>query len=90
MRKKVFGVVAMAAIAAAASWNFNESKNEVVLTGLALDNVEALASNEDGSSTNWDCWSQEKSGSGYWRCGPTCTWIDGKGGKGDSGKCYKN
>lgn len=43
MRKKIFGVVVMAAIAAAASWNFNQSKNEVVLTDLALANVEALA-----------------------------------------------
>lgn len=47
MRKKIFGVVVMAAIAAAANWSFNQSKNEVVLTDLALANVEALARGEN-------------------------------------------
>ena len=46
MKKKIFGAVLIAAMALAAGWNFNQSKNEVVLSDLALANVEALASGE--------------------------------------------
>lgn len=88
--KKLFSIIAIVAILATVGLNFIQNQDEIELSELALANIEALAQYEDGSSTNWDCWSQEKSGSGYWRCGPTCRWIDGKGGKGDSGKCYKN
>ncbi len=38
-------MVAMVAVAAA--WNINENNNEVSLSDLALENVEALASGED-------------------------------------------
>lgn len=43
MKKKIFGVALIAAMALAAGWNFNQSKNEVELSDLALANVEALA-----------------------------------------------
>ena len=46
MKKKIFGVALIAAMAVAAGWNFNQSKNEVELSDLALANVEALARNE--------------------------------------------
>lgn len=46
MKKKIFGAVIIAAMALAASWNFNQSKNDVALSDLALDNVEALARGE--------------------------------------------
>ena len=49
MKKKIFGVALIAAMALAAGWNFNQSKNEVELSDLALANVEALASGEDTS-----------------------------------------
>lgn len=49
--KKLFGIIAIAAIAATAAWNFSQSQNEVELSDLALANVEALARNED-SDTN--------------------------------------
>ncbi len=52
MGKKIIGVIAFAAIAAAASWNFNQSKNEVALSDLALANVEALARYEDNYCPN--------------------------------------
>lgn len=52
-------------------------------------NVEALTHDEGGASTSWPCWSDEKSGSGYWRCGDPCVWVDGAGAKGISSKCYK-
>lgn len=48
MKKKIFGVALIAAMAVAAGWNFNQSKNEVELSDLALANVEALARGEGG------------------------------------------
>lgn len=51
MKKNIFGVALIAAMAVAAGWNFNQSKNEVNLSDLALTNVEALASGE--SSGGW-------------------------------------
>ena len=39
--KKLFGIIAIAAIAAA-GWNYGLSQNEVELSDLALANVEAL------------------------------------------------
>lgn len=48
--KKLFGVIAIAAIAAAAGWNFCQSQNEMELSDLALANVEALARDESGGS----------------------------------------
>lgn len=53
MGKKFFGVIAFVAIAAAAGWNYQQNTNEVELSDLALDNVEALASGEDGSNCKW-------------------------------------
>lgn len=61
MKKKIFGVALIAAMALAASWNFKQSKNEVELSDLALANVEALAHCESdvkhgyGRSTTLDC-----------------------------------
>ena len=43
MKKKIFGAVLITAMAVTAGWNFNQSKNEVELSDLALANVEALA-----------------------------------------------
>lgn len=44
MRKKILGIAVMAVVAVAAAWNINQSENEIKLSDLALDNVEALAS----------------------------------------------
>ncbi|WP_102407837.1 NVEALA domain-containing protein [Parabacteroides bouchesdurhonensis] len=46
MKKKLFGIAIVAMIAVATVWNVNENKNEVTLSDVALDNVEALASGE--------------------------------------------
>ena len=43
MKKKILGVAIIAAMALTASWNFNQSKNEVELSDLALANVEAIS-----------------------------------------------
>lgn len=52
MKKKIFGVALIAAMAVTASWNFNQSKNEVEFSDLALANVEALARYEDNYCPN--------------------------------------
>ena len=45
--KKLFGVITFAAIATVAGWNYNQNKQNVVLSDLALANIEALARWED-------------------------------------------
>ena len=44
--KKLFGIMALAAIAAAAGWNFGQNQNEIELSDLTLANTEALAQGE--------------------------------------------
>lgn len=69
MGKKFFGVIAFVAIAAIAGWNYQQNMNEIELSELALENVEALARNEtirDGYA-NKDCSNTD----GYISC--TCT-----------------
>jgi hypothetical protein len=45
--KKNFYMMIVAAIAVVAAWNVSQSKNEMALTDVALENVEALAGTED-------------------------------------------
>lgn len=54
--KKLFGIIAIAAIAAVAGWNFIQSNNEVELSDLALANINALADEEwgGGKYCQWD------------------------------------
>lgn len=63
MRKKLIGVAVVAAIAVAASWNFNQSKNEVEMSDLTLANVEALATPELATGVD------EISCNNYWEGG---------------------
>ena len=46
MKKHIIGVIAFAAIAVAAGWGYIQNKQDMVLSDLALENVEALADNE--------------------------------------------
>lgn len=46
MGKKIIGIIAFVAIAVAAGWTYQQSKQEVELSDLALENVEALARGE--------------------------------------------
>lgn len=46
MKKKFLGAIAFIAITVAAGWNVQQSKQNVELSDLALENVEALASGE--------------------------------------------
>ncbi|WP_301704318.1 NVEALA domain-containing protein [uncultured Parabacteroides sp.] len=50
MGKKIFGVIAFGVIAAAAGWNYQQNKQEVELSDLALENVEALAQQAEGGN----------------------------------------
>lgn len=46
MRKKIFGAVLIAAMAVAAGWNYQQNKQSVELSDLAMANMEALADPE--------------------------------------------
>ena len=46
MKKHIFGAALLVAIAVAAGWNYQQNKQDVQLSDLALTNVEALASGE--------------------------------------------
>lgn len=51
MKKKVMGIIVVVAIAAVAGYNVYTSQNDVKLSNLALNNVEALASSGEGGVT---------------------------------------
>ena len=48
MKKRILGLMAIVVIAAVAAWNvyMSQSKNEMALSDVALENIEALASSE--------------------------------------------
>ena len=48
MGTKILGVIAFAAIAIAADWNYQQNKQEVELSDLELENIDALARGEHG------------------------------------------
>lgn len=52
MRKKLFGVAVIAALAITAGWNYQQNKQSVELSELALANIEALARGEDSNDPN--------------------------------------
>lgn len=66
MRRKIFGAALIAAMAIIAGWSFNQSKNKMELSVLALANVEALANNENpwylwpAQGTTRDEWAETK------------------------------
>lgn len=49
MKKKIFGTALIAAMALAAGWNYQQNKQSVKLSNLAMANVTALASGENGN-----------------------------------------
>lgn len=48
MGKKIIGVIAFAAIAVAAGWNYQQNNQDLELSDMASANVEALARGEAG------------------------------------------
>ena len=54
MKKKMMGIIAIVAIAAVTGYNVYVSQSNAKLSNLALNNIEALADNED--TTNHACY----------------------------------
>jgi hypothetical protein len=50
MKKKFFSILFVAAIAIGAAWNFSRNQDKAVLSDIALENVEALANGEGGTT----------------------------------------
>lgn len=50
MNKKLVGIIAFAAIAVVAGWNYQQNMDEVELSDVALENVAALAAGESGKN----------------------------------------
>jgi hypothetical protein len=48
MKKSILSIALVAAIAVAGAWNFAQNQEEVTLSDLALEKVEALAKEADG------------------------------------------
>jgi hypothetical protein len=46
MKKRILSILFVAAIAIAAAWNYSQNQDEVALSDVALENVEALANGE--------------------------------------------
>ena len=74
MGKKFLGVIAFAAIAVAAGWNYQQNEQEVELSDLALDNVEVLARGEHASDRSDDFTTMTflSNGSTYYNMYPAC------------------
>ena len=89
MKKIYKKVVILAALAIIAGYNVYTSRPTKDMTELMLMNVEALANDESGSSNSWDCWSSQKPGYGYYRCGVPCVWVDNFSGDGNASKCFR-
>ena len=49
MKKKILNVIVFAAIAVAVSWNYQQNKQSVELSDLALENIKALAKPENAN-----------------------------------------
>ncbi|MDL2256318.1 NVEALA domain-containing protein [Parabacteroides sp. OttesenSCG-928-G06] len=47
MKNKILGVIMVAAIAVAAGWNVYQNESKIMLSDLALENVDALAGGEN-------------------------------------------
>ena len=92
MKKNIIKVALVAVVGLIAGINVFKAQKAEVLSDVAMANVEALANNENnngGSSNSWDCWSQQKPGYGYYRCGNPCVWVENFSGEGSSSKCFK-
>ncbi|WP_455629153.1 NVEALA domain-containing protein [Parabacteroides chinchillae] len=62
MRKKIFGVAIIAAIAVTTGWNTAEAFKQVKIIDLILEDVEALAQSESGDNKGTLCFKGEYTG----------------------------
>lgn len=86
--KRIF-ICLVAVVGLATAVTLKASQNKVDISELTLLNIEALANDESGSSNSWDCWSSQKPGYGYYRCGVPCVWVDNFSGDGNASKCFR-
>lgn len=78
MKNKKLYVAAIAAIVTVAGYNANHSYNKISkVSNLALENIEALADVESGTSSA--CWNKVKNvqAAKVFYCG-TCSWVPGE------------
>lgn len=77
MKKKIFGIVIVLAVAAVTAFNATINKDtDVDLSTISLANVEALAQGESGSKKTCYNTITSKEGSQIMYC-PTCSWVSG-------------
>lgn len=88
MGKKTFAVVIIAVVTIFAGYNMYQSQSTVILSDLALANVEALANNGESGGNKVICYSSSssKSGASYYDCGP-CSREFNSIGTGSSSEC---
>lgn len=92
MKAKLFKAMGIVTVAIIMGYNVHLAQAEKsAMSDIMIENIEALSQNENsgGSSNSWDCWSKQKPGYGYWRCGSPCEWVDNFDGDGSSSKCFK-
>jgi hypothetical protein len=77
MKKKIFGGIAMLAVAAVAVFNVNFSAKSNGLSAIGLANVEALASESSGSSKSCYNHIAAKENATERKCG-SCEMVDGR------------
>lgn len=75
MKSKFFGFFVFAAIAVAAGFNYQQNKQEAEFSDLAIANIEALASGENGEAEVCYHTITSQPGSKVLFCG-SCTYID--------------
>jgi hypothetical protein len=68
MKKRIMRLILSVAIVAAAGWNISQNRSEVELSGLTLENVDALAIGEDAG----DCIIANCRWETYQTCNYTC------------------
>lgn len=84
MKHKILGVIAFAAIAVTAGFNYQQNKQKAELSDIVIANIEALANGESsGSSCRWSR-VKDQYGCTYWNCvsngdGDPCNCGDTKG-----------
>jgi hypothetical protein len=80
MKKRILGIIIVAAIALAAGWNITQNEDEISLTDLALINIEALAEREDKGKGKNECYNTiTDDPAGRIRYCGECEFVRGKG-----------
>ena len=89
--KRIF-ICLVAVVGLATAVTLKASQKRSKLSEMALSNIEALSSGEYNEYVCFgegDCWSSQKPGYGYYRCGVPCVWVDNFSGDGNASKCFR-